>query len=50
MVLRFRGTRPNQSSITQTWNALPESIVQVPTLNMFKKGIDDRFKSNDRYS
>ena len=36
--------------ITPTWNALPEKIVQAPTLNMFKKGLDDRFKSNGRYS
>ena len=26
--------------ISPTWNALPENIVQVPTLNMFKKGLD----------
>ena len=36
--------------ITPIWNALPEKIVQAPTLNMFKKGLDDRFKSNGRYS
>ena len=36
--------------ITPTWNALPENIVQAPTLNMFKKGLNDRFKSNRRYS
>ena len=36
--------------ITSAWNALPKKIVQSPTLNIFKKGLDDRFKSNGRYS
>ena len=36
--------------ITPAWNALPKKIVQSPTLNIFKKGLDDRFKSNGRYS
>ena len=34
--------------ITPTWNASPENIVK--DLNIFQKGIDDRFKSDGRYS
>ena len=30
--------------ITPTWNALPIRIVQATNLNMFKKGLDDRYK------
>ena len=43
-------TRHNYFSnrITPTWNALPKRIVQAPTLN--KKGLDDQFKSEGRYS
>ena len=31
--------------VTPTWNALPEKIAQAPTLNMFKIGLGDRFKT-----
>ena len=33
-----------------TRNSLRSNIVQTPILKMFKIGLDDRFKSNDRYS
>ena len=36
--------------LAPTWNTFPKKIVQAPTLNMFKKGLDDRFKDNGRYS
>ena len=36
--------------ITPTCNSLPKKIVQSPTLNIFKKGIDDQFNSTDRYN
>ena len=36
--------------ITLTWNEFPEKAVQAPTLNMFKKDLDDRFKSMGRYT
>ena len=32
------------NTITPTWNALPIRIVQATNLNMFKKGLDDRYK------
>ena len=32
-----------------SWDALPEEIVQAPTLKMFKKGLDDWFKNNGWY-
>ena len=50
MILR---TRHNYffNRITPTaWNALPKRIVQAPTLNMFKKGLDHRFKGEGLYS
>ena len=36
--------------LAPTWNFLPETIVKAPTLNSFKKQIDDRYKRNGRYS
>ena len=36
--------------IAPAWNALPDSVVCSPSLVAFKKGLDDRFKCNGRYS
>ena len=42
--IRFFYTR-----LASTWNVLPENIVKAPTLNSFKKQLEDRYKRNGFY-